>query len=216
MREKAGIIDNYGQVSVGAYLKVCEIAKDETRDDLSRQVAILAVLYGVTEDEILDLPLGEYKARAAAASFLETPCENLPRVANKYTLGDLVLIPIADVSKMTAGQYIDFQTYVQQGEPALVEQLSCFLVPEGCDYGRGYDMAEVHAAIRDHLTIRDTLALCGFFLTLWRKSIAATLTSSKREARQIQDKETRKGLLRRIRRAERLLNDGDGLPTSTE
>lgn len=179
---KEGIIDNYSDISVGQYLEITRIAKEE-RDDLDRQVAILAVLYGCTEDDILDLPLAEYKRRAEASQFLEAPCPRLPKVAERYTLGDMTLVPSSDPAAITAGQYIDFQTFAAEGEEKIVEQLSCFLIPEGCKYGKGYDVRDVQKAIRDHLSVADVLALAAFFLGSWTKLIEAIRTSSEKANR---------------------------------
>ena len=204
------IIDNYAAVMVGDYLDICKVSRDDSLDDLDKQVKILAILYGVTEDDILNLPLPSYKEMAAASAFLEVPCEKVPRVASKYTLGDLVLVPSADPSKLTTGQYIDFQTFAQKGEETLVEQLSCFLIPQGCKYGTGYDVADVHRAIRDHLSVADVLALAAFFLTSWFKSIEATRIFSERQRRRLERK-IMKGEKTRVVRSPK---GGDGSQTS--
>lgn len=207
---KGRIIDNYAAVTVGTYLEICKVSRDESLEDLDKQVRILALLYGQTVDEILDLPLADYKVRAAASAFLEGPCEKVPRVASKYTLGDLVLVPTSDPSKLTAGQYIDFQTFAQKGEETLVEQLSCFLVPQGCKYGAGYDVLDVQRAIRDYLSVADVLALAAFFLTSWAESIRRTQIFSERQRRRLERR--MKGENTKV---VRLKNNGDGSPTLT-
>lgn len=207
---KGRIIDNYSGVMVGTYLDICKVSKDESLEDLDKQVKILALLYGVTEDEILDLPIGEYKEKAAASAFLEAPCEKVPRIASKYTLGDLVLVPTSDPSKLTAGQYIDFQTFAQKGEETLVEQLSCFLIPQGCKYGAGYDVLDVQRAIREYLSVADVLALAAFFLTSWAESIRRTQIFSERQRRRLERR--MKGENTKV---VRLKNNGDGSPTLT-
>lgn len=208
---KGRIIDNYAAVTVGTYLEICKVSRDESLEDLDKQVRILALLYGQTVDEILDLPLADYKVRAAASAFLEGPCEKVPRVASKYTLGDLVLVPSADPSKLTAGQYIDFQTFAQKGEETLVEQLSCFLIPEGKTYGNGYDVREVQSAIRDYLPVADVLALAAFFLTSWSRLIEDTRIFSERERRRLERR--MKG--ERTKVVTHSTANGDGSPTLT-
>ena len=67
---KDRIIDNYAAVTVGTYLDICKVSRDESLEDLDKQVRILALLYGQTVDEILDLPLADYKVRKEATSYM--------------------------------------------------------------------------------------------------------------------------------------------------
>ena len=64
------IIDNYNRLTLGMYQEIQEISRNESLEDIDKQVQILSVLTGVAEDEILHLPIHEYKELVVKAGFL--------------------------------------------------------------------------------------------------------------------------------------------------
>ena len=116
--------------------------------------------------------------------------------------------------KVTAAQYIDFQTFAEDRDHRAVEMLSCFLIPRGCDYNDGYDVLDVHRAIRDEMSVATVLSLLAFFFKSWVESIKAIRTSLKREARRIRNPERRAAMLTAIAALRDSLTAGDGSPTS--
>lgn len=172
-------IDNYRDLPYGKYEEIMRLC-EEGMNEVDRKVAILAILTGKTEDEILHLPLPTFTAYSAKSRFLEHECpENLiPAVRRTYALGGFVLVPVTDIRKITAAQYIDFQTFSKDKEKRMVEMLSCFLVPRGMDYNEGYDVLEVHDAIRNEMSVAELLALVAFFFGRFLKSTRNTLTYS--------------------------------------
>lgn len=216
MKEKE-IIDNYRDLPYGKYEEIVRLCETEMTD-VDRKVAVIAVLSGLTEDEVLRLPLATFTRYAAASKFLEELCpENLiPATRRTYNVGGFVLVPVTDIRKITAAQYIDFQTFAEDREHRAVEMLSCFLVPRGCDYNDGYDVLDVHKALRAELSVAEVLALLAFFFKSWLKSTRDTLTYSTRAARRIKDKEKRAETMEAIRTLQASLIAGDGSRTSTE
>lgn len=208
-----GIIDNYRKLPVGKYLEIVELCETEM-DEVDRRVRIVGILTGLTEDEVLNLPLTQFSEYCAAARFLDEQCpENLiPAVSRSYPVGGFVLVPVTDMRKITTAQYIDFQTFSKDKEKYLVEMLSCFLVPRGCDYNDGYDITDVHDAIRDEMSVAEVLALLAFFFKSWMTSIRDTLSYSVRAAMMIPDEATKTKILNRIREFQHSANGGDGLP----
>ena len=173
------MIDNYNLLSVGKYLQIQDIAKEEELSDIDKQVAIIAVLADLSEDAVLDLPIMEYKALAEKSKFLEKPMNVPKNIASTYTLEGWELVPTTDIRKMTTAQYIDFQTFSKEGEKKLIEVLSCFLIPKGKKYNEDYDILEVQKALRNYLTIPNCLALSAFFLAKFNRSIKGMLIYSK-------------------------------------
>lgn len=172
------MITSYEEMPVGAYLKLVEIAGADMPED-DANLATLAVLTGLSEEALLDLPLPDFRAKMNAAGFLLV----YPRpaqVRDAYELGGVRYIPTRNERQMTAGQYIDFQTWTKE-ENRWAELLSCLLVPEGHTYNDGYDIEAVQAAIRDGLCILDAIALRAFFLNSSLVSIAALQIYSARK-----------------------------------
>ena len=205
------IIDNYNRLTLGQYMEIQEISNNESLEDIDKQVQILSVLTGMAGEEILHLPIHEYKELVAKSAFLKPGNINFHPVAKKYILGGFELIPCRDFRKIETCQYIDFQTYAPDLDHHLVEFLSVILVPNGHRYNEGYDILEVQKAIREEMSVSDGISLAGFFLTWCRKSIVASLRYSKKEAMKIKDKTKREMIIKRIEEQERLLEiSGDG------
>ena len=205
------IIDNYNKLNIGRYLEIQEVSQNESLEDIDRQVQILSILTGVAEEEILHLPITEYKELVARSAFLNPENINYHPIAKKYLVGGFELIPVKDFRKIETAQYIDFQTYAPDLDRYLVEFLSVILVPKGHRYNEGYDILEVQKAIRDDMSVSDGVSIAGFFLTWCRRSIQDSLNYSKRMAEKIKDKTRREEMLRKIEEQERLLQtSGDG------
>ena len=182
------IIDSFNRLPIGKYMEIQAIAKDESLEEIERQAQILSVLTGETEDEILHLPIVEYKELVAKSQFLNPENIKYHPVAKKYIAGGYELIPVRDFRKLETCQYIDFQTFAPDLDNRLVEFLSVILVPKGHRYNEGYDILDVQKAIREDMSIADGTSVAGFFLTLCSRSIADTLNYSREQAKGIDRK----------------------------
>ena len=184
-RQRADIIDNYDALPVGLYLDIVDVSRSDL-PEIDKQVRIISMLTGLAESDVLALPIDTYKRYAEKTIFLQQPCAE-GRVASSYKAGAFDLVPTSDLAKITAAQYIDFQTLSKEGDAKTVELLSIFLVPRGKRYADGYDIAEVQQAIRRDLSVRDVITLAAFFFRKYVQSIASSLTSCKRAIRRMRD-----------------------------
>lgn len=215
------MITSYKELPLGLYLDILALPKDG--DELGYQVRVVAILNGMTEDEVLDLPLEKYAALAAAADFLTAPVlsddgrhvHDGKRLPETYTLGGEVLALTKSTKEMVVAQYVDFQTFGKDltAIPAL---LSCLLIPKGKTYNEGYDPADVQRLVRDFLPTSDAYAIAAFFLRTFAVSIRGTLTSSLRRLKAKRkptplEKET----IRETEALLRSLRGGAGLRTLT-
>ena len=202
------IIDSYNKLTLGKYMEIQEVSRNESLEDIDKQVQILSILTGVAEEEILHLPIQDYKELVAKSGLLDPENINYHPVAKKYLLGKFELIPCRDFRKIETCQYIDFQTYAPDLDKYLVEFLSVILVPKGHRYNEGYDILEVQKAIREEMSVSDGVSLAGFFLTWCRKSIKDSLNYSKQEAMRIKDKTKGEEILGNSQEQERLWETG--------
>lgn len=199
------MITSYDELPYVDYIRMAK-ACEAAQDDVERTTAVLSVLTGRTADELLSLSLPEYIRLTQMASF--TAVEPVRKaVQGEYTIGGMTLCPVMKAEHMTAGQYIDFQTFIKD-EDRDIELLSCLLVPKGHRYCEGYDVADVQAALRSHLMMRDGIALKHFFLALSVASIPC-MPSYSAQGRRLTGTERR-----RVRKARRTLirsmRSGDG------
>lgn len=193
------IIDNYRKLPIGKYNEIVKLCETEM-DEVDRKVKIVGILTGLTDDEVLALPLTDFTECCAKAKFIDLPCPEtlIPSVSKSYPVGVFNLVPVTDMRKVTTAQYIDFLSFSKDKEHNIVEMLSCFLVPKGMDYNEGYDILDVHTAIKEEMSVAEVLALLAFFFGSWTRSIHSTLSSSERMARRVKDKEKRQMMMERI------------------
>lgn len=203
------MIDSYRELPIGKYLEICEIARDENVDPLTEQVKIISILTDESEEDILRLPIAEYKDMSRRLTFLSKAYDGETRIAKSYRIGGMELIPEKDLSKITTAQFIDFQTFSKEGERYYVEVLSTLMIPKGKKYNDGYDIADVHKAIRENLSVADVLSLSAFFLEKWLRSIKDSAIFSISEIRKMPDKEKQKEMMSRLQTA--MQKGGDGL-----
>jgi hypothetical protein len=156
------MITSYNSLTVGKYEALLRARADHEGDTNELNLHVLSILSDMTVDQLLDLKVPEFRAMMDRAGFLCT-APRPSEVAKQYRFGDLVLVPVTDVRKMTAAQYIDFQNFSNAGEGRQAELLSCFLVPKGMKYNDGYDILEVQQAIRDFMPVTAALGLLAFF-----------------------------------------------------
>lgn len=201
------IIDNYNRLSLGKYLDILAIDKSEM-EDLDKQVAILSILSDLPEEEILHLPITEYKEMVQRASFLQGLDDNNKHlVAKKYKIDSWELIPCTDFRKMETCQFVDFRTFAPAYDSKMAELLSTLLVPKGHRYNEGYDIIELQNALRQSMSVTEAVSLCAFFLTWSRDWIASSQNFCERELKRRGTPEMKETL----KRAEMLLTgNGDG------
>lgn len=200
------IIDNYRNLPVGKWLEILELSRDENVDALEQQVKTIAILTGLTDDEVLDLPIMEYKSLASKTMFLEKDYDGKLQIAKSYGLNGMELIPVKDFSKITTAQYVDYQTFSKEGDMYLVQTLSTLLVPKGKKYNDGYDMDAVQQAIRDNLSVADVVSLYAFFFTKWVKSIKDSQTYLDKEIKKIPNKLMREKLMKQVQEMRSKIN----------
>lgn len=201
------IIDNYRDLPIGMYLEICEISRREDIEELHKQVSILSVLTGREEEEIYDLPIGDYKDLVSKSEFLSQPYEGEILTAKTYALEGWVLQPVEDYRKITTAQYIDFQTFAKDAEKNIVEILSVMLIPKGKKYNQDYDIIELQNVLRRSLSVADALSLYAFFFVQYIQSTKDSLIYSKEAAMKLRDPEKRKRVLKEILKQEKHLKE---------
>ncbi len=189
------IISSYATLPLGKYNKILEISKEETLEEGARNLAILSVLTGKTRDELWALTLSEVGELTDAAGFLLAEPPTMP-LLKSYIVGRFEVAPLTEARKMTAGQFIDYQSYVadKSGTDLTSRILSVFLVPVGKQYGEGYDPVELQQDIEEYLPVADADTLTAFFFAVLTTYCARIRTSLAKTAKKVKDKERRKQL----------------------
>lgn len=208
------MITGYHNLPIGKYQKTIN-AMMQHEDDMDAHVAMIATLQELSPEDVYNMPLMEYHEISARYAFMMQelpPAENIKEV---YDLGNFHLVPTKDVKKFTTAQYIDYQHMVKE-DNKIVELLSCLLVPKGCTYAVGYDLAEVQKAISDNLSVQDANNLSAFFLRKLKHSILPTLTYLGLQIMTEFPRKERKEMMNLLWRLRSIFRSGDGLNMSNQ
>ena len=164
----------WDNISVGEFVEIRAILADESRNAEDKQIAIAALLQGISEDELLNMPLDEAREAFALANSLDSPPKR-SRIRQLYRVGAWTL-RATEAKDMTVAQWVDFQTFGRDMEKNIVEILSVALVPDKKTYNTGYDIEALKRDIRNKMMLPDALAVCFFFQRKWLKSMQRSLT----------------------------------------
>lgn len=212
---------NWKEISVNTFKKLqaninnAEEDGDNMLNNLNKEIAMLAVLCNVDEDDIANLTQNEFSKLLTQTNFLA----DMPKVkvTDKYRINGADYQVFLSLKQMTVSQYIDFQTFYADTEKYFCELLACFLIPKGKKYGEGYDIDVVVKDIGEHLSIVDANSILFFFALLYRSSIKVMLSYSVRQMKKLmkkmKDKAEKSKLQTAIAEMEKamsLLTNGDG------
>ena len=154
------MIKSYSEMSIEKYYELRDNMSEEL-EPLDFQVRLLSILCDMSEDEILNLPLDKYAEYVVDMAFID----ELPKPRNMFSsiikINGVKYKLLKDVNNMTAGQYIDFQSYLENNL-GVEYILSTILIPEGKSYGE-YDVAPVIDDIRKYLDIQTAVSIRFFF-----------------------------------------------------
>ena len=209
-------ITRWEEMPVGVYMELQELCgKNADIEPENVEIGIVGLLCGVEEDDVLSLPISEFQELRRQAQFVSTWPEITAKCPKRITINGTVYSVCRDAGKMSTAQYIDFQSYSSQsGVGFLPYVLTCFLVPEGKEYAKDYDIDKVVADIKDYLPIVTAYEMCAFFLRKYLASIMATLRFSesmmRKTLRRERDPEKRRRITETME-AIRSLRNGDGL-----
>lgn len=204
------MISRWEDLPIGTYLRLCDAV--QVKDELSRRIAMVSVLSGLSEEEIDELSLTEYLTYQDSLKFLDDRFKE-PKPRREYILGGTEYTAVERFDKITTGQFISYEEYLKM-EDNIIPMLSVCLVPKGHKFGDGYDMDKVREDISRYLSTPDAYALRNFLWLSLRRYVEATLTYSIWTTRvnlRMPRKE-RKAQVRTLREARRSLASGDGWP----
>ena len=174
------IIKDWKDVNLGIFKRINEISQEE--DETIRAVKLVALFNGMTEDDVLNLPLDKFREYIKDMGWLNTPPDIVqPREEYKLNGRDYVLT--TNFHKLTTAQYLDFQSYTKD-KNAYEQMISVFLIPKGKKYGDGYDVWEVQQDILT-MPVEEVLGMMGFFIVLYRSWSRALLLYSARTIRKM-------------------------------
>lgn len=201
------IIKDWNEMSLSFWQKEQEILKDKETDAVDKNVRLVALMYGITEEEAYNTGLDEFSAMLDNIGWLSN-IPVVPTVAPAYNLNGTTYIVTLNPNKVTTAQYIDFKSF-DANDPSIIHLvLSTVMVPSGHSYNDGYEIEKVQADILDYLRVPHALAIVRFFFRYYKRLITSSLQSLtrtlKKEARRTKDRERRNQIQIQIKKTEEL------------
>lgn len=201
------IIKDWNEMSLSFWQKEQEILKDKETDAVDKNVRLVALMYGITEEEAYNTGLNEFSAMLDNIGWLSN-IPVVPTVAPAYNLNGTTYIVTLNPNKVTTAQYIDFKSFDANDPSTIHLVLSTVMVPSGHSYNDGYEIEKVQADILEYLRVPHALAIVRFFFLYYKRLITSSLQSLtrtlKKEARRTKDRERRNQIQIQIRKTEEL------------
>ena len=146
------------------YWSIIDILQSD-EDDITKQAELVAIIEGISVDEVLNMPIQESAQKVKSLAFLNEfhmaefkDIKSIPMCGKTYNV-------ITDMSKLTTAAFIDYNTYTKLSfRDAYDKILSCFIIPAGFIYNDGYDVVEVQKVIRENLPWAEVQGLLGFLV----------------------------------------------------
>ena len=153
-------------LTIEKHKQIQKLLKDNNIEDMQAVQAELLAIYADTDvDTIMSYPLTKYHKLLEKfyADYFTDFSKAEPAIKDKYTAGDMVLVPMLDFTQITVAQMMDFSVLSTDPVENIEKLLAIFLIPKGKKYNDGYDLLEVQKAILK-MSFNELSPLLAFFL----------------------------------------------------
>lgn len=206
------MINNYRDLTIEKYIELYEI-EVHGMEEIDIQSNIIAILSDMTVDEVLDLPIPQYKKLVQQTAFMTVPPQVKARKISKVTINGKEYKVLEKVEDMTTGQYIDYQSYLQKNEVKMLPYiLSCLIIPKGEKYGESDTIEDMK-----QMSVEEALTISNFFMKRSRTLTNATLRylewQMKRKMKKMKEETVKQKMMEAIQKLHslrNLLKNGDG------
>ena len=153
-------------ITIEKHKQIQRLLKENNVEDMQAVQAELLAIYADTDtDTIMSYPLTKYHKLVEKfyADYFTDFSKAEPAIKDKYTAGDMVLVPMLDFTQITVAQMMDFSVLSTDPVENIEKLLAIFLIPKGKKYNDGYDLLEVQKAILK-MSFNELSPLLAFFL----------------------------------------------------
>lgn len=153
-------------ITIEKHKQIQRLLKENNVEDMQEIQAELLAIYADTDiDTIMSYPLTKYHKLVERFynDYFTDFSHAEPKIKDKYTAGDMVLVPMLDFTQITVAQMMDFSVLSTDPIENIEKLLAIFLIPKGKKYNDGYDLMEVQKAILK-MDFNEVSPLLAFFL----------------------------------------------------
>ena len=154
-------------ITIEKHKQIQRLLKENNVEDMQEIQAEWLAIYADTDvDSIMNYPVTKYHKLLERfyADYFTDFSKAEPAIKDKYTAGDMVLIPMLDFTQITVAQMMDFSVLSTDPIENIEKLLAIFLIPKGKKYNDGYDLMEVQKAILK-MDFNELSPLLAFFLS---------------------------------------------------
>lgn len=189
MKKKDNNPFDWDNITIEKYYDLQDILNDETDDDITKNVKMVALITDKDESEVWNMDLTEAGEYISKLTFLNN--FDIPDNPNMViTLPGYQLKVMKDVTKISVAQYVDFQSFIKMPLRESMEKiLSIFLIPVDCKYNDCYDIIDLQKVIRENMSFRVAEGLLSFFIERYGRSLIHSLAYCKKQMKKNKDKE---------------------------
>ena len=153
-------------ITIEKHKQIQRLLKENNVEDMQEIQAEWLAIYADTDvDSIMNYPVTKYHKLLERFynDYFTDFSKAEPAIKDKYTAGDMVLIPMLDFTQITVAQMMDFSVLSTDPIENIEKLLAIFLIPKGKKYNDGYDLMEVQKAILK-MPFNELSPLLAFFL----------------------------------------------------
>lgn len=152
-----------------------DLSKLDKSDELDFSINTIAIICGMTVDEVESLPIAKIKEITNSLAWMNKMPE---KFVNDFKLNGVKYIVDPSIQKISAAQYIDLNEYVKKGVTENLDNImTVFCFPTSgifrkkpSKYGQGYSLKATAELFNEQLTMDVCYPLSLFFCKLLNKS----------------------------------------------
>lgn len=172
---------SWKDITISRFIAAYDILQLNFDSELDKEVAYMAAICNTTEEAILKLPIPEFKRLAKELQFVSDLESIGTRFPKWFAINGRAFRPIADMTKVTAGQYTDLSHFTQQ-EDGIIHNLHNIMavvcLPFFQRQYKGYKHERLAAFFKENMSMSIAYPIALFFCAVFLISIPDTLDYS--------------------------------------
>jgi len=166
-------------------IKQFEQLQQINKEDPNADIDIVSILCGIDVETIEQLSLSNFANITSKLSFLSVPPKPC-KPSKQLLINDRVINITMGANEMTTAQFFDFRNYINATiDKKTAHLLSCFMVPDGCSYGVGYNINDFIDWINENVSVVEAQAYTNFFMLTFLSFADAFLTYSQKQMKKM-------------------------------
>jgi hypothetical protein len=180
---------SWHDLSINDVIEITKIQNNHLTNDFQKTIAILSILTSIDEDELLDMPIGEFEELAAVIKFISSDIPKPKNNVKMIMIGGEEYHPVPG-NKLTTGDVVSInilKAEFESDEMMLALNILPYVLRKKDADGKFVKIrdAETHkelvALFKKSVSIVDLHQIINFFLNTNKASVNVTTSSSSKK-----------------------------------